>query len=65
MVGVPAGTDLPEWGPSGEELIAACGKKMTGGGVEVIEDGYDVEFEEQADGLLVEHLDSLRIHENY
>lgn len=26
---------------------------------------YDVDFEAEADGLLIEHLDSLRITENY
>ena len=41
---------------------------MLGSGVELAEDTgfeYDVEFEQEADGLLVEHLDSLTISENY
>jgi len=58
--------NLPEWGPSDSEIVNARGVHVLGGGIEVAEDGdYDVEFEHDADGLLIEHLDSLTISENY
>ena len=67
-MGVPAGDDLPKWGPSEEELNRYRVVNVLGGGVEAAEEtgfDYDVEFEQEADGLLVEHLDSLTISENY
>ncbi|KAJ3816555.1 hypothetical protein F5880DRAFT_1619187 [Lentinula raphanica] len=68
LVGVPVALDLPEWGPTTDELAQYRAVFVLGGGVEMAEEGsyeYDVDFEADADGLLVEHLDSLRIHENY
>ena len=39
---------------------------MHEGGIEVGEDGdYDIVFEHDADGLLIEHLGSLTISDNY
>jgi len=67
-VGVPAEEGLPEWGPSGEDLAEYRAVHVLGGGIEIVEEAgyeYDVEFEAEADGLLIEHLDSLRITENY
>ena len=67
-MGIPVEDGLPEWGPSEDEIIQHRAVQVFGGGVEAVEDGgyeYDVEFEAEADGLLVEHLDSLRITENY
>ena len=67
-MGVPTGDDLPKWGPSEEELNRYRVVNVLGGGVEAAEEtgfDYDVEFEQEADGLLVEHLDSLTISENY
>jgi hypothetical protein len=67
-VGVPTGDNLPEWGLSEDEINEYRAVHVLGGGVESIEDtgfDYDVEFEHEADGLLVEHLDSLTISENY
>lgn len=69
LVGLPVKDDLPEWGPSEEEIVQQRALRVLGGGgTEVPEDSgyeYDVEFEAEADGLLIEHLDSLRITENY
>ncbi|KAE9384670.1 hypothetical protein BT96DRAFT_950393 [Gymnopus androsaceus JB14] len=66
IVGVACGENLPEWGPSDSEIVNARGVHVLGGGIEVAEDGdYDIEFEHDADGLLIEHLDSLTISENY
>ena len=68
LVGVPAAEGLPEWGPSQTEIIQYRVRHVLGEGVEIVEEGgydYDVEFEADADGLLVEHLDSLRVSENY
>jgi len=68
LVGVPAKEGLPEWGPSGEDLAQYRAVHVLGGGIEIVKEAgyeYDVEFEAEADGLLIEHLDSLRITENY
>lgn len=68
LVGVPAGDNLPEWGPSEEEISEYRVIHIVGTGVEATEEiGYDddVEFEQEADGLLMEHLDNLTISENY
>jgi hypothetical protein len=68
VIGVPVGDNLPEWGPSEDEIRMHRAVHILGGGVEAIEEtgfDYDVEFEQEADGLLVEHLDSLTISENY
>ncbi|KAE9405467.1 hypothetical protein BT96DRAFT_988503 [Gymnopus androsaceus JB14] len=68
LVGVPAKEGLPEWGPSGEDLAEYRDVHVLGGGIEIVKEAgyeYDVEFEAEADGLLIEHLDSLRITENY
>ncbi|KAJ3816745.1 hypothetical protein F5880DRAFT_1618976 [Lentinula raphanica] len=68
LVGVPASEDLPEWGPTENELTQYRAVYVLGGGYEVVEDSaydYDVEFEVEADGLLIEHLDSLHLSENY
>ncbi|KAE9388805.1 hypothetical protein BT96DRAFT_947343 [Gymnopus androsaceus JB14] len=65
---VPAEEGLPEWGLSGEDLAEYRAVHVLGGGREIVEEAgyeYDVEFEAEADGLLIEHLDSLRITENY
>jgi hypothetical protein len=68
LVGVPSGDNLPEWGPSEEEIRRYRVVHVIGEGVEATEESgfdYDIEFEQEADGLLVEHLDSLTISENY
>ncbi|KAJ3738040.1 hypothetical protein EV360DRAFT_77194, partial [Lentinula raphanica] len=68
LVGVPVALGLPEWGPTTDELTQYRAVFVLGGGVEMAEESsyeYDVDFEADADGLLVEHLDSLRIYENY
>jgi hypothetical protein len=68
VVGVPTGDNLPEWGPLEEDISMYRAVRVLGGGIEVAEEtgfDYDVEFEQEADGLLVEHLDSLMISENY
>lgn len=65
LVGVPPTEGLPEWGPSEEEIIQYRAVHVLGGGVEEGGYEYDVDFETEADGLLIEHLDSLRIMENY
>lgn len=68
LVGVPVAEGLPEWGPSSEEISEYRAVHVLGGGVEIVDEGgydYDVDFETEADGLLIEHLDSLRITENY
>ena len=67
-MGVPVEDGLPEWGVLEDEIVQQRALRVLGGGVEVAEDSgykYDVNFEAEADGLLVEHLDSLRITENY
>jgi len=49
-----------------DEVVGARGIHVLGSGIDVAEDGdYDLEFEHEVDGLLVEHLDSLTISENY
>ncbi|KAE9387003.1 hypothetical protein BT96DRAFT_948710 [Gymnopus androsaceus JB14] len=51
-----------------EDLAEYRAVHVLGGGIEIVEEAgyeYDVEFEAEADGLLIEHLDSLRITENY
>lgn len=65
IVGVPLGNNLPDWGPSDEDIMRVRTEMLFGGGVELNDDGYDVDFEEDADQLLGEHLDSVRISENY
>lgn len=66
IVGVPMGEHLPEWGLTDDEVAQARVDILFGGGVGLIDDGgYDVEFEQDADQLLVEHLESIRISENY
>ncbi|KAE9386590.1 hypothetical protein BT96DRAFT_960553 [Gymnopus androsaceus JB14] len=66
IVGVASTEGLPEWGPSVDEVVGARGIHVLGSGIDVAEDGdYDLEFEHEVDGLLVEHLDSLTILENY
>lgn len=68
LVGVPAGDNLPDWGISQEDISVFRVVHVLGGGVETIEENgfdYDVEFEQEADGLLVEHLDNLTISEYY
>ena len=68
LIGVPVADGLPEWGPSPEEIVEYRAAHVLGGGVEIVDEGgyeYDVDFETEADGLLIEHLDSLRISENY
>lgn len=68
LVGIPPGDNLPEWGPSEEEISTFRVVQVLGGGFEATEEtgfDYDVEFEHEADGLLVEHLDNLTISENY
>lgn len=65
LIGVPAAEDLPAWGLSGDEVIEYRAIRVHGGGIEEGGYEYDVEFETEVDGLLVEHLDSLRIAENY
>ncbi|KAJ3825201.1 hypothetical protein F5880DRAFT_1478695 [Lentinula raphanica] len=68
LVGVPFAEALPEWGPTLDELAQYRAVHVLGGGVDLFEDSgydYDVDFEVEADGLLVEHLDSLRLTENY
>ncbi|KAF9070217.1 hypothetical protein BDP27DRAFT_1382877 [Rhodocollybia butyracea] len=68
VVGVPNGDNLPEWGPLEDEIRMHQAVHILGSGVEAIEEtgfNYNVEFEQEADGLLVEHLDSLTISENY
>ena len=67
-MGVPATDGLPEWGPSQDEIAHFRAVHILGVGVDLVEEAgydYDVDFEAEADGLLVEHLDSLRISENY
>jgi hypothetical protein len=68
LVGVPAGDNLPEWGPSGQEINIYRAVHVLGSGVESAEEtgfDYDVDFEQEADGLLIEHLDNLTLSENY
>ncbi|KAJ3743316.1 hypothetical protein EV360DRAFT_90237 [Lentinula raphanica] len=68
LVGVPALENLPEWGPTPNELTQYRAVFVQGGGFEIAEEStydYDVDFEIEADGLLIEHLDSLGIVENY
>lgn len=65
-MGVPASDELPTWGPSEEEVFQARGELVLGGGIDAVdEEGFDVKFEAEADGLLTEHLDSLRVTRNY
>ncbi|KAJ3709644.1 hypothetical protein DFJ43DRAFT_1162491 [Lentinula guzmanii] len=65
IVGIPATENLPEWGLSQGEMIRAREEQVFGGGIEQMEDAFDIEFEADADELLTEHLDSLRVTENY
>ncbi|KAJ3764685.1 hypothetical protein FB446DRAFT_795852 [Lentinula raphanica] len=68
LVDVPFTEGLPEWGPTPDELAHYCTVFVLSGGVDLVKDcsyDFDVDFEEEADGLLVEHLDSLRVTENY
>lgn len=65
LIGVPAAEGSPEWGPSEEAIIQYRALHAFGGGVEEGGYEYDVDFETEADGLLIEHLDSLRTTENY
>ncbi|KIK51810.1 hypothetical protein GYMLUDRAFT_251733 [Collybiopsis luxurians FD-317 M1] len=66
IIGVPAGPDLPGWGPSQGKIECTQGEYILGGGVDnVKEEMLDVEFEAEADDLLTEHLDSLWITEYY
>lgn len=68
LTGIPFVDGLPQWGPTQDEMIQYRARYALGGGVETGEDvgyEYDVDFEAEADGLLVEHLESLRISENY
>ncbi|KIK51035.1 hypothetical protein GYMLUDRAFT_252449 [Collybiopsis luxurians FD-317 M1] len=60
IVGVPSEVDLPAWGPSQEDIQHARGDYFLGTGVDLVEeDMFDMEFEVEADELLIEHLDSL------
>lgn len=68
LTGIPCPDGLPEWGPSPEEIMQYRARYVLGGGAEMTEESgfdYDVDFEADADGLLIEHLESLRISENY
>lgn len=67
IVGVPMVENAElEWGPSEQDIIHARNELVAGNGVEYSDDNiYDVEFEAEADDLLTEHLDSLRIVQNY
>lgn len=68
LAGVPFSDGLPEWGPTEDEVMEYRTRYVLGGGMEIVDEGgdeYDVDFEGDADGLLVEQLDSLRISENY
>lgn len=67
LTGIPFADGLPEWGPTQDEIMQYRARYVLGGGMEIDEGGYeyDVDFEAEADGLLVEHLESLRILENY
>lgn len=57
---------LSYWGLSEDEMVSARSIHVIGGSTDIAEDGeYDVDFEDEADGLLVEHLDSLTVSENY
>ncbi|KAE9385763.1 hypothetical protein BT96DRAFT_1006754 [Gymnopus androsaceus JB14] len=56
IVGVASTEGLPDWGPSVDEVVGARGIHVLGSGIDVAEDGdYDLEFEHEVDGLLVEH----------
>lgn len=60
------GCDLPSWGPTAEQIVQARSNTLFGGGAWPSDAGeYDIEFEEDADGLLVEYLDNIRIADNY
>jgi hypothetical protein len=66
LLAFPLGTTCRN--PSEEETCMYRVIHVLGSGVEAMEEtgfDYDVEFEQEADGLLVEHLDSLTILENY
>ncbi|KIK54577.1 hypothetical protein GYMLUDRAFT_249302 [Collybiopsis luxurians FD-317 M1] len=66
MVGVPASRELPGWGPLEHDILEARSQVLLGGGIEVAdEDVFNIEFEAEADELLTEHLDSLRVMQNY
>lgn len=70
LTGIPFADGLPEWGPTPDEneIMQYRARYVLGGGVEMTEEGgfdYDVDFEADTDGLLIEHLESLRISENY
>ena len=68
IVGIPTEENLPDWGPLEEDISLHRAVYVSGSGIELSEETgfeYDVEFEHEADGLLVEHLDSLTISENY
>lgn len=68
LTGIPFADGLPEWGPTADEIMQYRARYVLGGGAEMTEEGgfdYDVDFEADADGLLIEHLESLRISENY
>ncbi|KIK64665.1 hypothetical protein GYMLUDRAFT_240636 [Collybiopsis luxurians FD-317 M1] len=55
-----ASDELPTWGPSEEEVFQVHGELVLGGGIDAAdEEGFDVEFEAEANGLLTEHLDNL------
>lgn len=65
-VGVASVDDLPTWGPSEDEIVGARAIHLLGGNRDAVEDeDFDVEFEDEPDGLLIEHLDSFTISENY
>jgi hypothetical protein len=66
MVGVPASRELPGWGPSEHDILEAHSQALLGGSIEVAdEDIFNIEFKAEADELLTEHLDSLRVMQNY
>ena len=68
IVGIPTEEDVLEWGPLEEEIAPYRAVYVSGSEIELSEDigfEYDVDFEQEADGLLVEHLDNLTILENY
>src|ERR1700742_4407579 len=68
LIGISVMDGLPEWGPTQDEIMQYQAQATLGGGLETVKDGgfdYDVDFEAEVDGLLVEHLESLGISENY
>lgn len=68
LTGIPFGDVLPEWGPTEDKVMEYSTRYVLSGGMDIVDKGgdeYDVDFKVDADGLLVEHLDSLRISETY